>query len=138
MANLESSVLNNIPDNEMPTIYCRYIYDIFLLVNNIRVLENIKSEFQHNSVLKFTFEIEQRRQLTFLDVNVARKNNNFRTSVYVKPTISGDLINYKSIAPDQYKTGVMKTMLNRAYKISSDWEALYSECQRLQRNPSLK
>ena len=80
--------------------------------------------------MHFTYEIEKRRQLSFLDVDVSRRNNVFETAVHVT-TNSGDLINYKSIAPQQYKTCVKKTMLHRAYNIFSNWDNFNSEMQRL-------
>ena len=131
MANLENQVLNNTAQEEKPTIYCRFVDDIFLLVKNIDILDNLRSKFQENSVLKFTYEVEHERALTFLDVDVYRNDNQFRTTVHVKSTHSGDCINYKSIAPEKYKTGVIKTMLHRAYTISSDWIGLSDEIQRL-------
>ena len=43
---------------------------------------------QHPNV-KFTMENEHNRKLPFLDVLVDRDNNKFNTSVYRKPTFSG-------------------------------------------------
>ena len=51
--------------------------------------------------------------------------------VFVKATNTGECINYNSIAPERYKTGVIKTMLNRAYKICSSYESLHLEINRL-------
>ena len=41
------------------------------------------------------------------------------TSVYRKPTSTGELLNYKSECPDKYKKGVVKNLLVRARKIAS-------------------
>ena len=42
-----------------------------------------------------------------------------------------ECINYHSIAPERFKTGVIKTMLNRSYKICSDVESFNMEIDRL-------
>ena len=43
----------------------------------------------------------------------------------------GEYLNYQSICPQCYKTGVIKTFLGRAHKISSDWETFERECPRI-------
>ena len=50
---------------------------------------------------------------------------------YIYISHSGDCINYHSIASDRYKTKVIKSMLNRAYTISSNWDAFHAEVERL-------
>ena len=83
-------------------------------------------------MLKFTYEIENKRTIPFLDVLVRRLVQNTVTmSVYVKKTHSGDVINYHSIAPDRYKTGVIKTMLQRAHTVCSTWAGFDAEVTRL-------
>jgi predicted GIY-YIG superfamily endonuclease len=131
MANLETSVLKNMQPQYKPFIYCRFVDDIFLLVNSIGTLEQLKTQYENNSVLNFTYEIECKNKLPFLDVIIQKSGNKLNTSVFTKSTNSGDCLNYNSLAPEKYKLGVVKTMLNRAYKISSTYEALHSELDRL-------
>ena len=131
MAHLENQVLSQFNDNEKPSIYCRYIDDIFLLVNNVSILENIRTKFSENSVLNFTFEIETLKSISFLDVDTCRSNGSFQTKVHVKSTNTGDCLNFNSITTDTYKTGVIKTMLHRAFKISSSWTTFHEEVNRL-------
>ena len=131
MSHLETNVLPTIADDDKPIVYCRYIDDIFLLVRNIKTLHSIKEKFETNSVLKFTFEIEKCKKLPYLDVHVSRPNDRLASAVYVKPTSSGECLNYKSVAPERYKTGVIKTMLHRAYLICSDWPSFHAEIKRL-------
>lgn len=113
-------------------VYCRYVDDIFLYVSNIATLETIKSKFEDSSVLNFTYEIENNKCISFLDVNVKKGDNKLETSVNVKKTHSGDCINFRSIAPERYKIGVIKTMINRAYLICSTYQSLHQELERLQ------
>ena len=50
---------------------------------------------------------------------------------FVKETITGECISYESTASHRYKTGVIRTLLNRAYKISHDWTSFNKEATRL-------
>ena len=51
--------------------------------------------------------------------------------MYVKPTNTGLLLHYKSHVDDRYKRGLLKTMLDRAYRLSSNWHYFSEECDRL-------
>lgn len=128
MASIEENILNN---NLKPKIYCRYVDDIFLLVEDENKVIELKDKFESNSILKFTYEMGSGNRLAFLDVNVSQTNNSFDTSVYVKSTNIDDCLNYRSDAPDQYKKGVITTLLHRAYKISSSWANFTLEIDRI-------
>jgi len=114
-----------------PIIYARYVDDCFLFVRDMQNLDDVKAHFASNSVLNFTFEIEVSNKLSFLDVLINRRASNFDTAVHVKSTHSGDCINFRSICPKRYKVGVIKTLLHRAYHISSDWNIFHQEVQRI-------
>ena len=129
MCNLENQILSDL--NNKPKIYARYVDDIFLIVKNLSDLDLIKTSFESNSVLKFTYETEKCGKLNFLDVMLQKEGNKLTTSVYVKNTNDGTCINYNSICPDRYKTGVIKTLLHRAFHLSSKWEDFRCETQRL-------
>ena len=49
----------------------------------------------------------------------------------VKPTNTGLLLHYKSHVDDRYKRGLLKTMLDRAFRLSSNWSYFSDECDRL-------
>ena len=53
------------------------------------------------------------------------------TKVYVKPTNTGLLLHYKSHVSDRYKRGLLRTMLDRAFRLSSNWRYFSEECDRL-------
>ena len=48
--------------------------------------------------------------LSFLDVKICRKNRNFVTSVYQKPTFSKVFTNYESLIPTYQKIGALGTL----------------------------
>jgi len=76
-------------------------------------------------------KIENNKQISFLDILIKKTTAKFETQFFTKITNTGDCINFKSIAPDRYKTGVIKTMLHRAYKVSNNWFNFNSEIKRL-------
>jgi hypothetical protein len=114
-----------------PILYTRYVDDIFLMIDNIATLHELKANLECKSVLKFTYEIEKNRNISFLDVNVSRINNKLQTSVHTKSTNTGECLNYNSITTQQYKLGVIRTFLHRAYKISSNWYHFHIEIDRI-------
>jgi len=131
MCNLENSILCSA--TTQPLFYCRYVDDIFLIVNKYHELENIRATFQSKSVLKFTYEIEVDKKIPFLDVLINRKSHQLTTSVYVKGTNSGDCLNFNSICPERYKTGVIRALLHRGYHVSNNWSVFAIEIDRIKR-----
>ena len=113
----ESKLFNEI---SKPTVYCNYVDDTFSLYHK-------ETEFQkflncHNLLhpsFKFTNEIETNNSLPFLDVLVIKSNNKFITSVYQKPTFTGQYIYLNSFGPKQRKTNLIDTLTHRALKICS-------------------
>ena len=74
------------------------------------------------SVLKFTYEVECQKKMSFLDTLITRSQQGLTATVFTKSTSSGDCLNYESICPECYKISVIKGFLHRAYSICSTWE----------------
>jgi hypothetical protein len=128
MANLEKNVLS---ENEIrPNLYLRYVDDIFVVTKDLEQLESLRCKLENNSVLKFTHEIGHNK-LPFLDVDIETKNGKFETKVHTKTTNAGECLNYLSECPNKYKSGVIFSLINRAYKVSSNQQALDNEIKRL-------
>ena len=72
---------------------------------------------KHRTIM-FTKELNVDGNLPFLDVLVDNKNT-FTTSVYHKPTFAGLLTNIRSFIPLGYKIRLIKTLLDRIYKIDN-------------------
>ena len=68
-------------------------------------------------VLKFTFEKEHDGKLPFLDILVERTKLGFETSVYRKPTFSGQYIRWESFSLSKRKTNLIVTLVHRALMI---------------------
>ena len=129
MCRVENNVIPSL--NNQPVIYTRYVDDIFLVLRDINALAEIKHKFEQLSQLHYTYELEEKKSIAFLDVRVTRGTNKLETSVYTKPTNTGECINYNGIVPDKYKVSTIKTFLHRAYNTCSSWTSFSSEVDRV-------
>ena len=93
---VENKVFDNNPSLK-PKVYCRYVDDTFVVINNYHELERLQSEFEENSVLKNTFEIENQKKVPFLDTLITRSSTSVSAEVYIRPTNTGECLNYNSI-----------------------------------------
>ena len=75
-------------------------------------------------------ETEKNGKLPFLDVLVRNKPN-LLTSVYRKPTCTGLLTIFFSFTPSKYKNGLIKTLLDRCYKINNTWKGFDNDLENL-------
>ena len=101
-----------------------------------RARHNISCQFPRevtpcHSSLKFTMETESNSKLPFLRTQLLNKRTHVETKVYVKPTNTGLLLNCKSHVDDRYKLGLLKTMLDRAFRLSFNRCYFSEECDRL-------
>ena len=72
--------------------------------------------------IKFTMELEKVRKLPFLDLLVERENDKLLSSVYRKPTFSGLGISFFSYCSHKFKINAIRTLLYRAYHLSSTYD----------------
>ena len=86
-----------------PTVYCCYIVDTFSLFHKETDFQKFLNclNLLHCS-LKFINEIKTNNSLPFMDVLVIKFNNKFITSVYQKPTFTGQYIHWNSFGPKQH------------------------------------
>ena len=103
-----------------PIMYYRYVDDTFAVFNDE---DECNEFFSHlNSLhpsLHFTFEKECNRTLPFLDVLVEKNDHEFITSIYRKPTFTGQYIRWNSFCPMKRKTNLISTLVHRALVICS-------------------
>ena len=77
-------------------------------------------------------EKEAYHKLPFLDVLVNNNDpNSPLTSVYCKKTFTGLLTYYFSFTSYSYKVGLIKTLVDRAYKINNTWLGLHEDITKL-------
>ena len=73
-----------------------------------------------HSAIKFTKEIEVNNQISFLDVLIKRKDDKFITSIFRKPSFTGQYLNFQSYCSRRRKVGLIKTLFHRAHKLCSE------------------
>ena len=81
---------------------------------------------QHPNI-KFTFEKQVNRQISFLDVLITNDGDQFCTLVFRKETALGLFIDYLGSTPFSYKVGHVRTLLHYAFMISSSWFRFHEE-----------
>ena len=127
MSYYETMWLNTFRECEM-ILYRRYVDDIICLFNcesdADKFFEFLNS--QHPNI-KFTFEKQVNKQISFLDVLITNDGGQFCTSVFRKETAIGLFTNYLGFTPFSYKVGLVRTLLHRAFMISSSWFLFHEE-----------
>ena len=120
--------LKNCPKDLKPVYYKRYVDDIFLLFNRPEhahfFLEYINKKHKN---MKFSIETEINGSLSFFDIKIFRENENSVTSVFRKDTFSGVYTNFISFIPLEYKFGLVRTLLNRYFNLTSDFLKFHHE-----------
>ena len=71
--------------------------------------------------LKFTIEKEQNAFLPFLDMKIIRENGRLESTWYTKPTDTGLVMNFHSLAPMKYMTSVVTGFVHRIFRSCSTW-----------------
>ena len=62
-------------------------------------------------------ELATQDRLPFLGMNIIKSGTKLETNVYKKPTNTGLLLHFDIHVDRRYKKGLLKTIINRAYKL---------------------
>lgn len=118
----EQQWLENCPEDFKPLYYKRYVDDTFVIfkepAHSRLFLEYLNNQHQN---IKFTMEEEVDGKLAFLDLMVRRNGDNIDIGIYRKPTFSGLGTSFFSFSPLKYKINTIKTLLFRAYNLTSSF-----------------
>ena len=113
----ESRLFNN---TIKPGVYFRYVDDTFVIFGSELECDRFHVNLnQLHPALNFTVEKEQNNSLNFLDVSVEKGGTGFLTSIYRKPTFTGQYIRWNSFSPKARKINLIKTLVHRALMICS-------------------
>ena len=105
---------------EKPLLYTRYVDDTFATFRSEAEAEKIFTALNSlHSALKFTMEKEANQTLPFLDIKIKKENGQFLTSIYRKPTFTGQYIRWDSFGQSKRKTNLIGTQVHRALVICS-------------------
>ena len=82
-------------------------------MGSVEYIISILNSFQ------FTYAMEKKCCLSFLDVLLTRNGNNIVTTDYCKTTTNDLYINWNLFTSTSWKRGIIKTLIDRADLISS-------------------
>ena len=132
LCHYEKEWLDNCPIHFKPVIYKRYVDDIFVLFSSKEHLQLFVDYMnKQHKCLKFTSEAENDNSFSFLDIKITHHNQQFKTSVYSKPTFSGVFTHYESYADQTHKKSLIATLLFRGFSICSDYTSFHLEVENL-------
>ena len=77
--------------------------------------------------IKFTMEKEHNNRLPFLDLLTHYRDSKFHSSIYRKPTFTGLAVIFFSCCPMKHKINSIKTLIHRAYYLSSNYQYFVTE-----------
>ena len=111
----------------------RYVDDTFALFTNeqdaLSFFSYINS--QHPNI-KFTVERKENWKPPFLDVLLDNHSNQgIIISVFHKKTYTGLLTNYFSFVPFSYKSGLVRSLVDRIFKINNTWAGFHLDINNL-------
>ena len=126
MCELENTIIPKL--GESIRSWIRYVDDTFAYIK-IEHLEKVKNELNSfHANIKFTHELEEKGSIPFLDVKISRtEDDEIETSVYRKETNTDIYMNWYSHAPTSWKIATLKSLIKRAFLISSKAESLKAE-----------
>ena len=81
--------------------------------------------------ITFTIVKENNGKLPFLDILIDRNNDKITTSVYRKPTHTGQYLHYTSNYPKSTKQAIVTNLQNRANVICTNEDDLHKEYQQI-------
>ena len=90
-------------------------------------MNKIKSDLEYQSVLNFTYELNQNGKLPFVDILIEESNEQYKTNLFRKPTDAGRCVNYDGQCPERYKMSAVQSYIRRANKICTDENELRNE-----------
>ena len=106
-------------------------FDVESLFTNIPLKETIDLAvdllMENYPNIRFTFEKEINYVISFLDEFIKVTPFSYNLTTYYKKTYTGLLTNFTSFTPFRYKTGLIRTLVDRAYKINSSYLNLHTQ-----------
>ena len=123
-------------ENKLPSLYKKYVDDTLALVRDLSEATDLLTCLNeaHPSI-QFTIERETNDWLPFIGIEIIKVDGSLETHVYRKKTNKGFLLHYQSHVDSRYKRLLLRTMFDRAKRLSSTqaWLPL-QECKNLKKD----
>ena len=124
----EKNWLKNCLQGFKPVFYRSYIDDIFIVFksnDHLKCFQDFLNSCHIN--MSFSMETEKENKLSFLDVEIIRKQGKFTTTIYRKPTFSGVYGNFERVLPSVCKFVMVYISVCRCFRICSNWTQFLTE-----------
>ncbi|XP_078368307.1 uncharacterized protein LOC144652167 [Oculina patagonica] len=119
-------------ENKLPKFYKRYVDDTFALVPDLPAATDLLTILNDaHPAIQFTMETAVNNMLPFVGMAIIKTDNRLNTSVYRKKTNKGLLLHYQSHVDNRYKRSLLRTMFDRAKRLSSTPDLFAQECREL-------
>ena len=134
----EINWLNDCPWAFKPLLYRRYVDDTFLVFRKREHVDLFCDYLngKHPNI-QFTKEYESEHKLSFLDMNIFKKENGnltrFGLNIFRKKTFTGLGLNFHSHTFYNFKINNIKTLVVRAYRLCSTWYDFHKEIEFLRK-----
>ena len=130
MGYLESKMVDELTSQ---TLYIRYMDDCLVISQSEKANENLfrKLNSLHEKI-SFTKEVEINSEIPFLDILIKKSNNGFLTSLYRKPSFTGQYLHFQSFCSKRRKINLVRTLYHRACMICSP-EMLKTETEKIKK-----
>ena len=124
---LETKLLNRKSKiNENVIYWGRYVDDVLVVWDGENKTEINDFYGYINNLhdnINFTIELEQNKNINFLDLQISHDNSNFNINIYRKPTQTDTIVPFDSHHHQSHKMAAIKCYLHRATSIPMSKEA---------------
>ena len=119
----------NVYNLNKPKFYFRYVDDILAAFDKGQDSLNFLNflNTRHPNI-KFTIEKQINHSVAFLDVFISGINNqNLTRQTYHKSTYTELLLDFKSFTSFSYNISLIKSLIDRSFKISNNWNSFHND-----------
>ena len=102
--------------------FSRYLDDVVREIKKNSIEDKVKSINNLHPSLKFTYEEEYKKRISFLDMSIIHSGNNLSSTWFQKMTDTGLTMNNHALAPTKYKNSVVSGLVHRIFRACSSWQ----------------
>ena len=128
LCHFEKKWLSEFPAEFLPSVYKRYVDEIFVTFDSYsQLLKFVDYMNHHHHNIKFVFEVEKNNNFSLVDVKICRKNNKFTTSAQCLGNLPSVVCLLILIVLYLHHTNMVNTSIFRCFKICSSYQKLHNE-----------